>query len=96
MWVLQILSIKDGDFSWAKQSVEPTLEGINLTVNKGELVGILGRVGAGKVLLLQSIRLPLPDSLQTSMLSAIIGEMIRREGEVILSGSVSYAPQNPW
>jgi ATP-binding cassette subfamily C (CFTR/MRP) protein 1 len=96
MWVLQILSIKNGDFSWTKQSVEPTLEGIDLTVNKGELVGIFGRVGAGKVLLLESIRLPLSDSLQTSLLSAIIGEMTRREGEVILSGSISYAPQDPW
>lgn len=47
--VLQILLIKEGEFSWAKQSVEPTLEGINLTINKGDLVGILGRVGAGKV-----------------------------------------------
>ena len=27
----------------------PTLEDINLTVRKGELIGILGRVGAGKV-----------------------------------------------
>jgi ABC-type polysaccharide/polyol phosphate transport system ATPase subunit len=30
--------------------VVPVLEDINLTVKKGELVGILGRVGAGKVL----------------------------------------------
>ena len=29
--------------------MSPTLEDINLTVKKGELVGILGRVGAGKV-----------------------------------------------
>lgn len=76
----EVLSIKEGDFAWSKQSVEPTLEHIDFTVNKGELVGILGRVGAGK----------------TSLLSAIIGDMTRREGEVVLSGSVSYAPQNPW
>lgn len=50
MLVLQVLSIKEADFSWAKQSVQPTLENINLTINKGELVGILGRVGAGKVI----------------------------------------------
>ncbi|KAG6828729.1 hypothetical protein H0H92_006917 [Tricholoma furcatifolium] len=76
----EVLSIKDADFSWEKNAVEPTLEGINLTVRKGELVGVLGRVGAGK----------------TSLLSAIIGDMTRREGKVILSGSVAYAPQNPW
>lgn len=45
----EILSIKGGDFQWTKNGIQPTLEGINLTVRKGELVGILGRVGAGKV-----------------------------------------------
>ncbi|KAH0582641.1 hypothetical protein H2248_010564 [Termitomyces sp. 'cryptogamus'] len=76
----EVLSIRDADFSWEKKAVEPTLEGVNLSVKKGELVGVLGRVGAGK----------------TSLLSAIIGDMTRREGEVILRGSVAYAPQNPW
>lgn len=75
-----MLSIKEADFSWAKLSIAPTLEGINFKVKKGELVGILGRVGAGK----------------TSLLSAIIGDMLKKEGELVLSGSVSYAPQNPW
>ncbi|KAG5338421.1 hypothetical protein C0989_007305, partial [Termitomyces sp. Mn162] len=76
----EVLSIRDADFSWEKKAVEPTLEGVNLSVKKSELVGVLGRVGAGK----------------TSLLSAIIGDMTRREGEVILRGSVAYAPQNPW
>ncbi|KAG6852658.1 hypothetical protein C0991_010112 [Blastosporella zonata] len=45
----EVLSIKDADFSWEKNAVEPALEGINLVVKKGELMGVLGRVGAGKV-----------------------------------------------
>ncbi|KAG6837154.1 hypothetical protein H0H93_013744 [Arthromyces matolae] len=76
----EVLSIKDADFSWEKESVRPILEDINLNVKKGQLVGVLGRVGAGK----------------TSLISAIIGDMTRREGEVVLRGSISYAPQNPW
>ena len=29
-------------------------------------------------------------------MSAIIGDMRKTEGEVVLSGSVAYAAQNPW
>ena len=45
----EVLSVRGGTFLWIKNSIQPTLEGINLTVRKGELVGILGRVGSGKV-----------------------------------------------
>lgn len=76
----EVLRIRDGEFAWERKSVQPTLEGVNLTVRKGELLGILGRVGAGK----------------TSLLSAIIGDMTRREGEVVVNGTIAYAPQNPW
>lgn len=45
----EVLSIANGEFAWSKTATSPILEDINLTVRKGELVGILGRVGAGKV-----------------------------------------------
>lgn len=44
-----VVSITNGEFSWNKDAVSPTLEDINLTVRKGDLIGVLGRVGAGKV-----------------------------------------------
>lgn len=75
-----MLQVSNGDFRWAAKSVEPTLQDIDLTVRKGELVGILGRVGSGK----------------TSLLSAIIGEMTKVDGKVELHGSVAYCAQNPW
>ncbi|KAF8216283.1 multidrug resistance-associated ABC transporter [Mycena galopus ATCC 62051] len=76
----EVLVIKDADFRWDSKDVVPTLENINLTVRKGELTAVMGRVGAGK----------------TSLLSAIIGDMSRNEGKLTLFGTVSYAPQNPW
>ncbi|OCH93693.1 metal resistance protein YCF1 [Obba rivulosa] len=76
----EVVSIQHGEFAWTKDAVSPTLDDINLTVRKGELVGVLGRVGAGK----------------SSLLSAIIGEMRRMDGVVKVSGTISYAPQNPW
>ncbi|CAE6405604.1 unnamed protein product [Rhizoctonia solani] len=75
-----VLEIKGGDFKWSKTAEIPTLENIDLTVRKGELVGVLGRVGAGK----------------TSLLSAVVGEMIREDGTVKLNGRIAYAPQNAW
>ncbi|KAF9525987.1 multidrug resistance-associated ABC transporter [Crepidotus variabilis] len=76
----EVLSIREGSFSWSKNSKQPTLEGITLSVKKGELIGVLGKVGAGK----------------SSLLAAIIGEMTRNEGELTVCGSVAYAPQSPW
>jgi ATP-binding cassette, subfamily C (CFTR/MRP), member 1 len=49
MTASQVLEINDGEFTWSKDAQSPTLEGINLIVRKGELTGIVGRVGAGKV-----------------------------------------------
>lgn len=46
----EVLSIKNADFSWSRDAAQPTLEDITLSVKKGELVGILGRVGCGKVI----------------------------------------------
>jgi ATP-binding cassette, subfamily C (CFTR/MRP), member 1 len=45
----EVLSIKQADFSWSKEAASPTLEGIDLSVKRGELVGVMGRVGCGKV-----------------------------------------------
>ena len=52
----QVLEIKDGEFTWSKDAQSPTLEGVNLVVRKGELTGIVGRVGAGKVCFYHDVR----------------------------------------
>jgi ATP-binding cassette subfamily C (CFTR/MRP) protein 1 len=45
----EMVTIQNGEFRWLSTAPEPTLRDINLSVKKGELVTILGRVGDGKV-----------------------------------------------
>ncbi|XP_063691623.1 multidrug resistance-associated protein 1-like [Bolinopsis microptera] len=74
--------IKGGKFSWdMKDEVNTvTLDNINVTIPRGKLVAIVGAVGSGK----------------SSLVSAMLGEMDKMEGEVYLNGSVSYVPQVSW
>uniref|UniRef100_A0A915BDK8 ABC-type glutathione-S-conjugate transporter n=1 Tax=Parascaris univalens TaxID=6257 RepID=A0A915BDK8_PARUN len=59
---------------------EATLKDLNLHIKKGELVAVVGSVGSGK----------------SSLLSALLGEMDKQSGEVAVSGSVAYVPQQAW
>ncbi|OBA22056.1 P-loop containing nucleoside triphosphate hydrolase protein [Metschnikowia bicuspidata var. bicuspidata NRRL YB-4993] len=95
------LNIKNTSFLWQKSQLgnpvsEETeftghkyaLYGINMTVNKGDFVCIVGRVGAGKSSFLSSIlgQLDAVDSLHPSLLPRPLR----------LGGSVGYCSQNPW
>uniref|UniRef100_A0A8C0VLB2 Multidrug resistance-associated protein 1 n=1 Tax=Cyanistes caeruleus TaxID=156563 RepID=A0A8C0VLB2_CYACU len=53
---------------------------INFTVPEGSLVAVVGQVGCGK----------------SSLLSALLGEMDKKEGYVAVKGSVAYVPQQAW
>lgn len=53
------------------------LKNINVSINNGELVAIVGSVGSGK----------------SALLHALLGEMTRRSGSVVLRGSVAYVSQ---
>ncbi|ORX56536.1 hypothetical protein BCR36DRAFT_580845 [Piromyces finnis] len=56
------------------------LRDINLNIKKGSLTAIVGGVGSGK----------------SSLINAIIGEMKRESGRVIIGGSYSYCSQKAW
>lgn len=75
-----VVTIKNGEFKWSRKQPVPTLQDIDLTVKKGELLAVLGKVGDGK----------------SSLLSAILGEMYRSDGEVIVRGRTAYFTQGGW
>lgn len=72
--------IRNGTFTWNKDEPRNALENIDLTANKGELTCIVGRVGSGK----------------SSLLQAILGDLRKLKGEVVLRGNVAYVAQSPW
>lgn len=57
-----------------------TLQDINLSIVSGSLVTIVGRVGQGK----------------TSLISAMLGDMYKTKGSVMVKGKVAYVPQQAW
>ena len=52
----EVVRIENGDFQWSDETSEPTLQHIDLSVKKGEMLAIVGRVGDGKTSLLSCIR----------------------------------------
>ncbi|MGH0114521.1 UNVERIFIED_CONTAM: hypothetical protein FKN15_019661 [Acipenser sinensis] len=57
-----------------------TLHSINLMVPHGSLLAVVGHVGCGK----------------SSLVSALLGEMEKLEGEISIQGSVAYVSQQAW
>ncbi|KRZ13592.1 Multidrug resistance-associated protein 1, partial [Trichinella zimbabwensis] len=74
------IKVTDGEFAWDDTIERSTLQNINFSIKPGELVAVVGQVGAGK----------------SSFLSAILGEMEKRNGTVGTKGSVAYVPQQAW
>ncbi|KAJ4324230.1 ATP-binding cassette glutathione S-conjugate transporter ycf1 [Neodidymelliopsis sp. IMI 364377] len=72
--------IRDASFTWDKNAENRTLEEINFTAHKGDLACIVGRVGSGK----------------SSMLQAVLGDLWKIKGEVVLHGKAAYVPQQAW
>nr|CAD7203960.1 unnamed protein product [Timema douglasi] len=73
------LVMENGTFAWGDDE-DPVLRNINVNVNKGSLVAIVGTVGSGK----------------TSLVSGFLGEMNKLSGRVNTKGSIAYVPQQAW
>jgi len=63
-----------------KQVESFRLSNINIRIKKGSLTAVVGMVGSGK----------------SSLINAIIGEMKKESGRVIIGGSFSYCSQKAW
>uniref|UniRef100_A0A452FNH8 ABC transporter domain-containing protein n=1 Tax=Capra hircus TaxID=9925 RepID=A0A452FNH8_CAPHI len=63
-----------------QESGTPALQGLSFTVRPGELLAVVGPVGAGK----------------SSLLSALLGEMPLIQGNVNIHGRIAYVSQQPW
>ncbi|KAB0345475.1 hypothetical protein FD754_022401, partial [Muntiacus muntjak] len=75
-----IVQMKDFTAFWDKESETPTLQGLSFTVRPGELLAVVGPVGAGK----------------SSLLHALLGELPPSQGQVIVHGRIMYVSQQPW
>ncbi|EEC06752.1 multidrug resistance protein, putative [Ixodes scapularis] len=73
------ISVKNGTFSWSRDRT-PALTNISLTVKTGQLIAVVGPVGAGK----------------SSLLSALLGNLRIGSGSVNCIESVAYTPQCAW
>jgi ATP-binding cassette subfamily C (CFTR/MRP) protein 1 len=76
----ETVRIRDATFTWNREDSRNALEDINFSANKGELSCILGRVGAGK----------------SSLLQTMLGDLWKIKGDVVLRGKVAYVAQTPW
>lgn len=75
-----IVHVQDFTAFWDKALDTPTLQGLSFTARPGELLAVVGPVGAGK----------------SSLLSAVLGELPPTSGLVSVHGRIAYVSQQPW
>ena len=76
------IAVSNASFTWDAKTKNrtPTLSNINITIAKGELIGIVGSVGSGK----------------SSLILALLKEMHQLKGGMELKGTVAYCSQQAW
>ncbi|XP_051464306.1 ATP-binding cassette sub-family C member 4 isoform X2 [Apus apus] len=75
-----ILHVQDLTCYWDKSLETPALQQLSFTVRRGELLAVIGPVGAGK----------------SSLLSAVLGELPKEKGLINVTGRIAYVSQQPW
>ncbi|PRP78236.1 hypothetical protein PROFUN_13846 [Planoprotostelium fungivorum] len=72
--------IDRASWSWDSKSTCPTLNDITLEIPKGKLVAVVGSVGSGK----------------STFLSALLGDVPKVSGTLLMTPLKAYAAQNAW
>ena len=72
--------VQGASFTWNKEEGRKALDNVTFSARKGDLHCIVGRVGAGK----------------SSLLQSMLGDLWKIQGEVVLRGQTAYAAQSPW
>ncbi|KAF5283714.1 hypothetical protein FQR65_LT13749 [Abscondita terminalis] len=72
--------IENGLAKWNGSSTTNTFENLNIKIEKGSVVAVIGPVGSGK----------------SSLLQVILKELSLHSGTLEVDGEVSYAAQEPW
>uniref|UniRef100_A0A8C4YYG5 Multidrug resistance-associated protein 4-like n=1 Tax=Gadus morhua TaxID=8049 RepID=A0A8C4YYG5_GADMO len=75
-----MVQVQDLKCYWDKTLDSPTLQKLSFTLRSGELLAVVGPVGAGK----------------SSLLGAILGELNQESGVLKVKGRLTYASQQPW
>ncbi|XP_061290378.1 ATP-binding cassette sub-family C member 4-like [Bos javanicus] len=75
-----MVNMQDFTAFWDEELELPTLKGLSFTVRPGELLTVVGPVGAGK----------------SSLLRALLGELAPSQGNVSVHGRIAYVSQQPW
>ncbi|KAK0158239.1 hypothetical protein PV328_009270 [Microctonus aethiopoides] len=65
---------------WLESDNEDTLQNININIKAGQLIAVVGQVGAGK----------------SSLLNVILKELQINCGKMLLPNKIAYASQEPW
>ncbi len=74
------MSLRSCTFSWGTGDEHAFLKDVNWYVPDSALVAVVGSVGSGK----------------SSLLAAILGEMVKVTGHINVRGQVAYVPQQAW
>ncbi|PAV81016.1 hypothetical protein WR25_06937 [Diploscapter pachys] len=77
----EVVKVSDLSSAWdEEEGRNTTLQDISISIDRGALIAVVGRVGTGK----------------SSLLNALLGEMGNLRGQISSNGDVAYVPQQPW